>query len=190
ARDTPTLQVPTLWDGGRRLWESTLIAEYLLETYDPPPAPAGQPPLAGCLARATSAWEDRLLMASVQTLGTAATTVSQLTWTGVGVADNDHLARCAARIGHLLDWLEGELGEAGSGFFGDAVSAQDIFLACHLRFIAARPLGINLAPGRHPRIAALLDRLDRRASFAANPVLWWDPAVTGYDEAGTPLYGG
>ena len=33
AQATPTLQVPTLWDGDITLWESGVIAEYLLATY-------------------------------------------------------------------------------------------------------------------------------------------------------------
>src|SRR5215470_14185737 len=33
AAASPTLQVPTYWDGDLRLWESGLIAEYLLHTY-------------------------------------------------------------------------------------------------------------------------------------------------------------
>ncbi len=32
AKATPTLQVPTFWDGDVRLWESGLIAEHLLAT--------------------------------------------------------------------------------------------------------------------------------------------------------------
>ena len=34
AKATPTLQVPTFWDGDVHLWESTLIIEYLLSKYD------------------------------------------------------------------------------------------------------------------------------------------------------------
>ncbi len=33
AAATPSLQVPTFWDGDVHLWESGLIAEYLLRTY-------------------------------------------------------------------------------------------------------------------------------------------------------------
>ena len=39
-----------------------------------------------------------------------------------------------------------------------------------------------------PKISALLDRLDERRSFAANPIWWWDPDVTGYSPSGEPLY--
>jgi len=44
AKATPTLQVPTLWDGDTTLWESGLIADYLLSTYAE--RPDASPPLA------------------------------------------------------------------------------------------------------------------------------------------------
>jgi glutathione S-transferase len=49
AASTPTLQVPTFWDGDVHLWESGLIVEYLLSNYS---APTGEsPPLAKSLVR-------------------------------------------------------------------------------------------------------------------------------------------
>ena len=48
AAASPTLQVPTYWDGDLRLWESGLIAEYLLHTYQK--RPDADPPLHTCLA--------------------------------------------------------------------------------------------------------------------------------------------
>lgn len=36
AKSTPTLQVPTFWDGDTHLWESGLIVEYLLANYAAP----------------------------------------------------------------------------------------------------------------------------------------------------------
>lgn len=181
----PTLQVPTLWDGGVTLWESGVIAEYLLAAYKAPTG--GSPPLSQRLVRPGMEIEDRLLLATVQTLGTAVTTISQMTWTGVRLGENAFLARCADRVQGILGWLEGQLSPE-SGFFGDAVSVQDIFLACHLRFVEKRPLGLDLGLGHYPNAAALLGRLDTRASFRRNPVPWWEPGITGYEADGvTPI---
>jgi glutathione S-transferase len=187
ASATPTLQVPALWDGATVLWESGLIAEYLLTTYGH--RPPDDPPLASALARPGSAWADKRVFATVQTLGAAATTISQMTWTGIAHGDNAYLTRCAERLPHLLAWLEEQLPDEPHGFFSGAVSAQDIFLACHLGFIANRPIGLDPDLDAYPRIKALAGRMQRRASFASNPIVWWDPAVIGYAEDGrTPVY--
>lgn len=188
ATATPTLQVPTLWDGDIRLWESGLIAEYLLTTY--PNRPDADIPLATAPWRAGQIWQDKLVFATIQTFGTAATTISQLTWTGVGLADNAYLQRSADRMAHILGWLEERLAEAGSGFMPGCLSIQDIFLATHVRFIEARPLGIELRLGDYPKLGALLDRLDVRDSFRANPISWWEPGITDYAPGGTPIFDG
>ena len=187
AAATPTLQVPTLWDGDLVLWESGVIAEYLLARY--PERPAKRPPLAERAWRVGQEWADKRLFASIQTLGTAVTTISQMTWSGVGVADNAHLQRSAERVSHLMGWLEQQLADEASGFVPGCVSIQDIFLAAHVRFAQNRPLGLDLGVERYPKLLALLARLDRRASLQANPIWWWEPGVTGYEADGTPIYG-
>ena len=184
--EAPTMQVPTLRDGNVVLWESSVIAEYLLGTY--PDRSGASPGLAPGLWRPFHEWDDKLLFGTIQTFGTSVTTISQMTWTGVTVDDNPHLQRCAERAGLILNWLERRLPDDKSGLLPDTVSAQDIFLACHIRFVEARPLGVELGLERHPRCKALVDRLDQRRSFIANPVLWWDPEVVGYSADGVPLY--
>ncbi len=186
AAASPTLQVPTFWDGEVRLWESALIAEYLLHTYGNRPAAA--PPLAERAWRLSHEWRDKLLLATIQTMGTAITTVSQMTWAGVAVGDNTHLTRSADRLPHAMKWLEDQLPDDRTGFLPGCLSLPDIFLACHLRFAENRPIGIDPRTSAHPRIAALLARLDQRQSFRANPVRWWEPGVTGYDAEGKPIY--
>jgi len=184
AAATPTLQVPTLRDGEVVLCESGLIAEYLLSRY--PERATADPPLAAAAWRAGSEWQDRLLLATVQTFGNAATTISQMRWTGVPLDGNAHLQRSAEKLAHVLGWLEERLGAPGAGFFPGALSVQDIFLASHVRFVQNRPLDVDLGLARYPRIAALLERLDARPSFQANPIRWWEPGVTGYAADGTP----
>jgi glutathione S-transferase len=186
AQATPTLQVPTLWDGDLAIWDSGMIVEYLLSTY--PERPDRHPPLAHDAFRKEAQWHDRLLFSTIQTFGTAATTISQLTWTGVMVDTNDHLARSAQRLTQILLWLEENLKEADGGFMAGCVSMQDIFLASHIRFVQARPLGIELQMSSYPKIESLLLSLDARASFQANPIWWWEPGVAGYASDGTPLF--
>ncbi len=186
AAASPTLQVPTFWDGDLTLWESGLIAEYLVQTY--PQRPAGDPPLAPHAFRPDVIWHDRLVLATVQTFGIAATTISQMTWTGVRVADNAHLSRSAEKLSHILGWLEQQLDSAEHGFMPHCVSIQDIFLASHVRFIEARPLGLDLGLGRFGKVRALMERLDARDSFQANPIWWWEPGIVGYLPDGTPVH--
>ena len=110
-------------------------------------------------------------------------------WSGVTVDANAHLTRSAARLPHAMWWLEDQLPDDRSGFLPGCVSIQDIFLACHLRFSEKRPIGIDAQTPKHRKLAALLARLDERASFRANPIWWWEPGVTGYKADGTPIYG-
>jgi glutathione S-transferase len=186
AAASPTLQVPTLWDGDVRLWESGLIAEYLLHTYKGRPNAA--PPLAERGWRISAEWRDRLVLSTIQTLGTAITTISQMKWAGVAMNDNAYLSRSAERLPHAMAWFEAQLPDDRAGFLPSCLSIQDIFLACHLRFAENRPIGVDPRVSNHPKVAGLLSRLDQRKSFRANPIRWWEPGVTGYEADGTPIY--
>jgi glutathione S-transferase len=188
AAATPTLQVPVYWDDKVRLWESGLIAEYLLHSCKP--RPKAQPPLSARAWRTSDEWRDRLVSSTIQTMGTAITTISQMTWAGVAVGDNAHLTRSADRLPPMMRWLEDQLPDERSGFLPGCVSIQDIFLACHLRFAENRPIGLDPRTASHPRIAGLLSRLEERPSFRANPIWWWEPGITGYEADGTPIRGG
>ena len=133
-------------------------------------------------------WRDKLIFSTVQTFGNAATTISQMTWTGVGVSDNAHLERSAEKLSHILQWLEDQLSSAEGGFLPGCLSMQDIFLAAHIRFVQARPLGVELNLTEFGKIKNLLQRLDERESFQANPIWWWEPGIIGYQSDGTPVY--
>lgn len=186
AAATPTLQVPVFWDGDQTLWESGTIVEYLLATYRN--RPAAEPPLAQYAFRPTVEWQDKLVFSTIQTFGNAATFISQMKWSGVEAANNAHMKRSAEKLAHILGWLEGQVHETAGGFMSDCVSMHDIFLGAHVRFIQARPLGIDLELPLYPKLEALLDRLDERDSFKANPVWWWEPGVVAYQHDGTPIY--
>ncbi len=104
ATATPTLQVPTFWDGDLTLWESGTIVEYLLSTY--PNRPTAAPPLAKHAFRPGMEWQDKLIFSTIQTFGNAATIISQMTWSGVGVEDNSHLERSSEKLNHILQCLK------------------------------------------------------------------------------------
>jgi len=186
ATATPTLQVPTFWDGDQTLWESGTIVEYLLSTYRN--RPTTEPPLTMYAFRQGNEWQDKLMFATIQTFGNAATIISQMKWSGVEASNNAHMKRSAEKLVHILGWLEGQMDETSDGFMPDCVSMQDIFLAAHVRFVQNRPLGIDLRLQKYPKLEKLLDRLDDRNSFKANPVWWWEPGVVGYQPDGTPIF--
>lgn len=186
AAATPTLQVPTFWDGDLTLWESGVIAEYLLSTRRA--RKAGSPPLAQFAYRPDAEWQDKLTFSTIQTFGNAATTISQMKWTGVTLDENGHLQRSAEKLTHILGWLDDQLIDGEAGFLPDCVSMQDIFLAAHVRFVQARPIGIELDLAPFGKVQKLLERLDERPSFKANPIWWWEPGVVGYEPDGTPIF--
>ena len=163
AESTPTLQVPTFWDGDNHLWESGLIVEYLLANYAAPLS--GNPPLANALTRKDHHWHDRLVAASIHTLGTSATTIGQMKWGGTSIDDSDYLAVCSEQFPYLLGWLENQISAGGEGFQPGLLSIQDIALGCHFGYIMNRPIGVDPKLSDFPKIESLLNRLNKRKSF-------------------------
>ena len=92
------------------------------------------------------------------------------------------------KLTHILGWLEDQLRDGDSGFLPGCVSMQDVFLASHVRFVQARPLGVDLRISEYGKIDRLLTRLDERPSFQSNPIWWWEPGVVGYETDGTPVF--
>lgn len=183
--DAPTLQVPALVDGNTRLWDSLVIIEYLLGKYSPTRSDSIS--FVSTYLRENYQIEDRLQLATIQTLGTSTATISQLKWTGVA-QENDFAAKNAERIGYLLNWLETQIASDEEGFVPGYVSVQDVMVASILMFIDNRPLGIQWRSHSNPKIQALIERMGNRSSFIENPIWWWEPGVVGYSEDGIPLY--
>ena len=186
AKATPTLQVPTFWDGDIHLWESTLIIEYLLSQYDS--RTAESPTLAPGIAREETYWRDRLVLSTIHTLGTSIGIVSQMKSSGTSIVDSAYLQRNAERLSHVLGWLELELCSDTEGFFPGSLSVQDIFLTCHIEFIENRPIDLEAQLDDVPKIQALIGRVRGRESLQNNPIYWWEPGVIGYEDDGTPIY--
>ncbi|MCO5059882.1 MAG: hypothetical protein M9905_18810 [Rhizobiaceae bacterium] len=99
------------------------------------------------------------------------TTISQMTWTGVRVTANGHLDRCADRAG--LAWLESRLSEDVPGCLPGLLAGTSSLRAA-ASALSRRGAGLDLGLRAPPGIALLLAALDRRESFLANPVWWWD----------------
>ena len=186
AKATPTLQVPTFWDGEVHLWESTLIIEYLLSRYDS--RTSESPTLAAAIAREETYWRDRLVLSTIHTLGTSIGIVSQMKSSGISIVDSAYLQRNSERLSHVLGWLELELRSDTEGFFPGSLSVQDIFLTCHIDFIENRPIDLDPRLDDIPKIQALIERVRSRESLHNNPIYWWEPGVIGYDDNGTPIY--
>lgn len=188
AKTSPTLQVPTLIDGDLRLWDSSVILDYLTTTtYPSRDIPGTAHRYADEFVRPDHAWVDKLALATLQTLGVSMTVISQLQWAGVKHEENAYAARCAARIQHVLDWCESMLASSDEGFVPGLLSAQDVLLGVMIMFMENRPLRLTWRSPERRKMAALHERLQSRLSFARNPVLWWEPGVVGYDGA-TPRY--
>lgn len=176
ARRSATLQVPTLFDGDVVLWDSSLIADYLLKTYGASANRSGDPPLGRTIARDENYWEDQRLFATIQTLGESTVLVSQMRWSGITAREIAHVARNVGRILHLIGWLEEQL-PSSDGFRPGELSVQDIFAVCHIMFITHRPLEIEWDRAATPKLAALHDRLKERESFLRHPIEWWQPGL-------------
>ena len=183
ASATPTLQVPALVDGKVRLWDSAVILDYLMDAYPKAAQKPNERAFASAYVRASHALHDKLVHATVQTFGVSTTTISQMHWSGTRHEGSDHLTRCAVRNQHLLDWFENELVDEQNGFVPEVDSVQDVLLACICQFIERRPMNLIWDSDRRPKMRSLVDRLSRRASFTAEPALWWEPGMNLTDPA-------
>jgi glutathione S-transferase len=181
AKVAPTLQVPTLIEGDLKLWDSSVILEYLMVTYPNPDRMPGHKPFATQYVRPDHLWQDKLVHATLQTFGAFTAIVSQLQWSGIRQEDNSHASRSAIRNQHLLDWLEDQLTSREDGFVPGVVSVQDVLLACWCQFIERRPVGLTWRARNRPRLEALVGRLENRTSFQQERALWWEPGVTYVD---------
>jgi glutathione S-transferase len=187
AKASPTLQVPTFVEGELRLWDSSVILDYLTTSYPSRDIAGTALRYADEFIRADHEWVDKLAMATLQTLGVSTTVISQLQWAGVKHEDNGYATRCAARIQHILDWSESVLVSEDEGFVPGILSAQDVLLAVMIMFMENRPLRLIWRSPERRKMAALHERAQSRPSFVQNPILWWEPGVVGY-EGETPIY--
>jgi len=163
----PTLRVPILEDGERILFETRIIAEYLLAAYSDTPDGAPPPPLALAMTRPSHHFEDSQAMATIQAVLDGSVVLFQTRQGGVNAEDVPYLRRTALRIQTSLDWLDARA--TPSGLLPGLFSVQDMAAVCALDFLASR----DIADWRHgpsgnerANLAALYQALQARPSVA------------------------
>ena len=175
---TPTLAVPVLEDGTLRLWESDLIADYLLRTYPaarPGATASGEPPLSPWLARPEQHWQDMATLATIATCASSIVNLRMMASDGITPANSDYLARQKARAERCLDWLETTV--TGEGFVPGWFSILDIAFICPMLFCEARDI---MAWRGRRKLEALVERHRNRPSLLATPINAAPPLVPRY----------
>jgi glutathione S-transferase len=149
----PRAEVPALLDGEFKLYDSTIICEYLEDRY---PHPALYP----CDPRRRAAC--RLIEDLADTQLDAALYAVTVVEFGRGESHPAMHEAAGRDITRLSDELEQRLGEGP--FFCGEFSIADIAVAPHL--MATAFLGFPLDASRHPRLASWMDRVQQRPAVA------------------------
>lgn len=128
----PALTIPVLVDGDLTLFDSSVIVEYLFETY-PNAGPDMSPPLVRAQVRPDQRWHDHKVLGITKVLMETAATMLIFRGVGLGPEQNAYLERHQKRLASCLDWLEEQATPAGfaPGWF----SPMDIGLICALGLI-------------------------------------------------------
>jgi glutathione S-transferase len=132
AAASPRLEVPTLVDGDARIFDSTIIMEYL-EDKHPSPALLPRDPLARAEARMIEDLCDTLYEAINWGLG-------EIRWfkRAEGRLADTMQAKAASQTRELLEWLAGKLGTK-EWFGGATFGWADLSVAPYLNRLCARP---------------------------------------------------
>jgi glutathione S-transferase len=158
----PLGQVPVLVDHGRAYFPTRVVIDVLLSCVRDP---GGM--VATAAVRPAHRVEDEQLLAVILGMGDALVAHNYNRWAGVGPIERNQLGfdpteRHMVRVYRTLDWLEARM-DAG-GFLPGLISVQDIALSCFILYSESRrPIEWR---GR-PNIAALIEKLEARPSFAA-----------------------
>jgi len=152
AAASPRLEVPTLIDGEARIFDSTIILEYLEDSY-PSPALLPNDPLARAEARMIEDVCDSLYEAINWGL-------SEIRWfkRADGRLAEDLQAKAASQTRQLLDWLDARLGD--KSWFGGAFGWADLSVAPYLN----RSVHYGIGPDEGSRLKAWHKRLCERPS--------------------------
>jgi glutathione S-transferase len=155
----PALQIPVLYDGDRRIFDSSLLQRYLFATY-PKAIGQGRPPLSPALVRAAQEWDDQMTLSVINSL--AETILSFMLMGNVDAEKHPYVKRQRARVEECLDWLEARIG--AEGFWPGTFSAMDINLLCALLYGEVRKV-VSFRDGRWTKIAAWVQRTETRPSI-------------------------
>lgn len=169
SQDAPTLQVPAFQDGKLKLWDSGVIVQYIMEKYPNRDYAEGELPFASTMLIEGRELEDRLQLATLQTLCESAALILQLQQSGVDFR-NSFVDRNATRIIYILEWSERELEKHGGRFVPNIASVQDVYFVAALNFLEARLSDFDWTVGSRPRVADLVEGMRTRPSFLAVPI--------------------
>jgi glutathione S-transferase len=154
----PNLRIPCLVDGERTLFESNVILEYLLQRAGP--QRAGTPPLARTLTRPEHDLQDRLVLATLDTLLDSGLNVFVLRRDGIVPEQSGTLRRELRRMASELDWLDARV--TPEGFVPGVFSLMDLNLVVTLLWLEFR----KPIPWRgRPNLEAVLRRYEGRPSI-------------------------
>jgi len=149
------LEVPALIDGDARIFDSTIILEYLEDKY-PSPALLPRDPVARAEARMIEDVCDTLYEAINWGLG-------EIGWfkRAEGKLADEMKAKAASQTRQLLDWLEGKL--LGKTWFGGDFGWADLSVAPYLN----RSVHYGIGPVEGTPLRAWHKRACERPSVAA-----------------------
>ncbi|HTR88297.1 MAG TPA: glutathione S-transferase family protein [Reyranella sp.] len=152
---SPRLEVPSLIDGDARIFDSTIILEYL-EDKHPTPALLPRDPLKRAEARMIEDVCDTLYEAINWGL-------SEIRWfkRAEGRLADDMKAKAASQTRELLGWLAGKLGK-GPWFGGETFGWADLSVAPYLN----RSVHYGIGPHEDSPLKAWHKRLCERPSVA------------------------
>jgi glutathione S-transferase len=159
-RLSPLCRIPVLIDGDLVLTDSTVIAEYLDETYPDPPLLPKEPK-----ERARARWLEEFADTRLGDVFIWGLFYPKMVHPRVWGEPSDALRiekSLAVEIPAALDYLEGELPEAGLVF--GKMSLADISIASFFR--NASYAGFSPEPSRWPRIARLVEQVLADPAFA------------------------
>ena len=155
AAASPRNEVPALIDGDVRIFDSTIILEYLEDKFPSPPL-LPREPAARANARMIEELCDTLYEAINWGLG-------EIGWfkRAEGRLADDMKAKAASQTRQLLDWLEGKL--AAKTWFGGDFGWADLSVAPYLN----RSVHYGIGPAEGSPLKAWHSRLCERPSVAA-----------------------
>lgn len=161
----PAKQVPTLVDGGRTVFGTRLICEYLLDAYRQA-SPQSEPPVLFAPADRQARWDAAQVLVALETALASAVTRAYLIWTGAehrpdAAIPLDLAARELERTLSLLDWLE--KAALRKGFLPGALSLHDIWLTCFIEWTEAR---IAIPWRGRPKLEAIVAHTGARESLS------------------------
>lgn len=156
AAASPRLEVPTLVDGDARIFDSTIILEYLEDKF-PSPALLPREPAARADARMIEDLCDTLYEAINWGIG-------EINWfkRAEGKLAESLMAKANSQTRQLLDWLEGKLGSK-EWFGGTNFGWADLSVAPYLN----RSVHYGIGPAEGSKLKAWHKRLAARPSVAA-----------------------